>query len=81
MFGLPIFFSFGSQAFKSGGFNNIHKFLALDVCSLLAYRGSMRIGNDLMVFTKKDGVMTAIFLSRTFHEQEMIDEVCFFGEG
>ena len=39
------------------------------------FSGSMRIGNDLMVFTKKDGVMSAIFLSRTFHEQEQIEEV------
>ena len=35
----------------------------------------MRIGNDLMIFTKKDRVLTAVFLSRTFHELEQIDEV------
>ena len=39
------------------------------------FSGSMRIGNDLIVFTKKDAEMTAIFLSRTFHEAEEIDEV------
>lgn len=37
--------------------------------------GSMRIGNDLMVFTKKDKTMSCLFLSRTFHEEECIDEV------
>ena len=37
----------------------------------------MRIGNDLMVFTKKNGTMSCLFISRTFHEQENIDEVCF----
>ncbi len=35
----------------------------------------MRIGNDLIIFTKKDAVMSAVFLSRTFHEEEKIDEV------
>ncbi|ESP04127.1 hypothetical protein LOTGIDRAFT_224130 [Lottia gigantea] len=37
--------------------------------------GSMRIGNDLMVFTKKGLTMSCLFLSRTFHEEEGIDEV------
>ena len=37
--------------------------------------GSMRIGNDLMVFTKKDKAMSCLFLSRSFHEEECIDEV------
>ncbi|KAH8872604.1 ATPase MORC2 [Schistosoma japonicum] len=37
--------------------------------------GSMRIGNDLVLFTKKDGVYTCLFLSRTFHEEEKLDEV------
>ena len=35
----------------------------------------MRIGNDLIVFTKKNGTMSCLFISRTFHEQENIDEV------
>ena len=35
----------------------------------------MRIGNDLMVFTKKGAQMSCVFLSRTFHELEDIDEV------
>lgn len=38
----------------------------------------MRIGNDLIVFTKKDGVFTCLFLSRTFHEEEKLDEVSVF---
>jgi len=35
----------------------------------------MRIGNDMILFTKRDGVLTCLFLSRTFHEEEKIDEV------
>lgn len=38
--------------------------------------GSMRIGKDLIVFTKKGPAMTCVFLSRSFHEAEHIDEVC-----
>ncbi|KAJ8313019.1 hypothetical protein KUTeg_010392 [Tegillarca granosa] len=37
--------------------------------------GSMRIGNDLILFTKKGSSMSCLFLSRTFHEEENIDEV------
>ncbi|ESO07540.1 hypothetical protein HELRODRAFT_130000, partial [Helobdella robusta] len=37
--------------------------------------GSMRIGNDLMLFTKKESNMTCVFLSRTFHEIEKLDEI------
>ncbi|XP_077164769.1 ATPase MORC2 [Paroedura picta] len=37
--------------------------------------GSMRIGKDFILFTKKDNTMTCLFLSRTFHEEEGIDEV------
>ncbi|KAJ6656701.1 hypothetical protein lerEdw1_003588 [Lerista edwardsae] len=40
--------------------------------------GSMRIGKDFILFTKKDDTMTCLFLSRTFHEEEGIDEVCKF---
>ena len=35
----------------------------------------MRIGNDFILFTKKGPTMTCVFLSRTFHEEEGIDEV------
>lgn len=35
----------------------------------------MRIGNDFILFTKKGAAMTCVFLSRTFHEEEKIDEV------
>ncbi|XP_063272308.1 ATPase MORC2 isoform X3 [Prinia subflava] len=38
-------------------------------------RGSMRIGKDFILFTKKDNTMTCLLLSRTFHEEEGIDEV------
>ncbi|NXL62062.1 MORC2 protein, partial [Chordeiles acutipennis] len=37
--------------------------------------GSMRIGKDFILFTKKDNAMTCLLLSRTFHEEEGIDEV------
>jgi len=43
---------------------------------VVAHSGSMRIGRDLIVFTKKGPAMTCVFLSRTFHETEHIDEVC-----
>lgn len=36
----------------------------------------MRIGNDLILFSKKGATMTCLFLSRSFHEEEHIDEVC-----
>ena len=35
----------------------------------------MRIANDMIVFSKKGAMMTCLFLSRTFHELEAIDEV------
>uniref|UniRef100_A0A8C9GE44 MORC family CW-type zinc finger 2 n=1 Tax=Pavo cristatus TaxID=9049 RepID=A0A8C9GE44_PAVCR len=37
--------------------------------------GSMRIGKDFILFTKKSNTMTCLLLSRTFHEEEGIDEV------
>ncbi|XP_014118071.1 PREDICTED: MORC family CW-type zinc finger protein 2 isoform X2 [Pseudopodoces humilis] len=37
--------------------------------------GSMRIGKDFILFTKKDNTMTCLLLSRTFHEEEGINEV------
>ncbi|XP_072103913.1 ATPase MORC2 [Mobula birostris] len=37
--------------------------------------GSMRIGRDFILFTKKEDTMSCVFLSRTFHEEEGIDEV------
>uniref|UniRef100_A0A671KJZ7 MORC family CW-type zinc finger protein 2A-like n=1 Tax=Sinocyclocheilus anshuiensis TaxID=1608454 RepID=A0A671KJZ7_9TELE len=37
--------------------------------------GSMRIGKDFILFTKKDDKLTCLFLSRTFHEEEGLDEV------
>lgn len=35
----------------------------------------MRIGKDFILFTKKEETMSCLFLSRTFHEEEGIDEV------
>ncbi|KAM6066926.1 LOW QUALITY PROTEIN: ATPase MORC2-like [Chlamydotis macqueenii] len=35
----------------------------------------MRIGKDFILFTRKDNTMTCLLLSRTFHEEEGIDEV------
>uniref|UniRef100_A0A667YY36 MORC family CW-type zinc finger 2 n=1 Tax=Myripristis murdjan TaxID=586833 RepID=A0A667YY36_9TELE len=37
--------------------------------------GSMRIGKDFILFTKKGNTITCLFLSRTFHEEEGLDEV------
>ncbi|CAL9708316.1 unnamed protein product [Knipowitschia caucasica] len=37
--------------------------------------GSMRIGKDFILFTKKGTTLTCLFLSRTFHEEEGLDEV------
>ncbi|XP_005081451.1 ATPase MORC2B-like [Mesocricetus auratus] len=37
--------------------------------------GAMRIGKDFILFTKKEDTMSCLFLSRTFHEEEGIDEV------
>ncbi|XP_033627385.1 ATPase MORC2-like [Asterias rubens] len=37
--------------------------------------GSMRIGKDFILFTKQGATMTCLFLSRTFHEEEKIEEV------
>uniref|UniRef100_T1JMG3 Morc S5 domain-containing protein n=1 Tax=Strigamia maritima TaxID=126957 RepID=T1JMG3_STRMM len=37
--------------------------------------GSMRIANDMILFTKKSGIMTCLMLSRTFHEEDKISEV------
>lgn len=37
--------------------------------------GSMRIGNDFILFTKKGATMTCLMVSRTFHEEEKIEEV------
>uniref|UniRef100_A0A8C5DY56 CW-type domain-containing protein n=1 Tax=Gouania willdenowi TaxID=441366 RepID=A0A8C5DY56_GOUWI len=37
--------------------------------------GSMRIGKDFILLTKKDNTLTCLFLSRTFHEEEGLDEV------
>ena len=35
----------------------------------------MRIANDLILFTKKDNIGTCLFLSRTFHQEEHIDQI------
>lgn len=37
--------------------------------------GSMRIGRDMILFTKKGSSMSCLFISRTFHEKEEIREV------
>lgn len=44
------------------------------MCVFLS-RGSMRIGKDFVLFTKKDNTLSCLFLSRTFHEEEGLDEV------
>jgi len=37
--------------------------------------GSMRIGNDLILFTKRDGKSSMLMLSRTFHDKEQIESI------
>lgn len=37
--------------------------------------GAMRVGKDMILFTKKENQLTCLLLSRTFHEEENIDEV------
>ncbi|XP_067033345.1 ATPase MORC2A-like isoform X2 [Acropora muricata] len=37
--------------------------------------GTMRIGKDMILLTKKGNTMSCLFLSRTFHEREKIEEV------
>ena len=41
------------------------------------FSGSMRIGRDFILFTKQLDTMSCVFLSRTFHEEEKIEEVVF----
>uniref|UniRef100_A0A0N4W735 ABC transmembrane type-1 domain-containing protein n=1 Tax=Haemonchus placei TaxID=6290 RepID=A0A0N4W735_HAEPC len=38
--------------------------------------GAMRIAKDFIMFTKKDGLLTCLLLSRTFHEMYSLKEVC-----
>lgn len=35
----------------------------------------MRIGNDVMMITKKNGIFTVLFLSREFLSRENIDKI------
>lgn len=37
--------------------------------------GSMRIAKDMILFTKRDGRLTCMMISRSFHEAERLDEV------
>lgn len=39
--------------------------------------GSMRLGKDMMVFTKKDEVLTCLMISRTFFKEENVTQVEF----
>lgn len=38
--------------------------------------GSMRLGKDMILFTKKDGVLTCLMISRTFYQAENVTQVC-----
>ena len=37
--------------------------------------GSMRLGKDMILFTKKDGVLTCLMISRTFYAAENVTQV------
>ncbi|XP_018410992.1 PREDICTED: MORC family CW-type zinc finger protein 2 [Nanorana parkeri] len=56
-------------------FCSFSKFYQVDFPAFSDLHGSMRIGKDFILFTKKADTMTCLFMSRTFHEEEGIDEV------
>lgn len=37
--------------------------------------GSMRLGKDMILFTKKDGILTCLMISRTFYQAENVTQV------
>ena len=37
--------------------------------------GSMRIGNDMILFSKKNSTLSILLISRTFYETELLQEV------
>jgi hypothetical protein len=37
--------------------------------------GSMRIGRDIILFTKKNGILSCVFISNTFFERENLNEI------
>ncbi|KJH48681.1 hypothetical protein DICVIV_05240 [Dictyocaulus viviparus] len=48
----------------------------LHICA--SFSGAMRIAKDFIMFTKKDGLLTCLLLSRTFHEMYSLKDVCIF---
>lgn len=60
---------FGSSCKKSGESNMIGQY------GNGLKSGSMRIGKDFVLFTKKESTMSCLCLSRTFHESEALNEV------
>lgn len=60
---------FGSSCKKSGESNMIGQY------GNGLKSGSMRIGKDFVLFTKKENTMSCLMLSRTFHETENLTEV------
>ena len=60
---------FGSSCKKSGESNMIGQY------GNGLKSGSMRIGKDFVLFTKKENTMSCLMLSRTFHETENLNEV------
>lgn len=60
---------FGSSCKKSGESNMIGQY------GNGLKSGSMRIGKDFVLFTKKESTMSCLMLSRTFHETENLNEV------
>lgn len=45
---------------------------------MILLSGSMRIGKDMILLTKKDGIYTALFVSKTFLEHESTNEVIIY---
>lgn len=60
---------FGSSCKKSGESNMIGQY------GNGLKSGSMRIGKDFILLTKKESTMSCLMLSRTFHETESLNEV------
>lgn len=60
---------FGSSCKKSGESNMIGQY------GNGLKSGSMRIGKDFVLFSKKENTMSCLMLSRTFHETENLNEV------
>jgi hypothetical protein len=56
---------------KSTFFNHL---IFLFFLIIVLNRSTMRLGKDVILFTKKDNIQTAFLLSRTFLEEQLITD-------